>query len=136
MGIADWVKKYESITRSNYSFQKGDIVIDKREEYEQEHQLYLVGAVFGDPEYDAYNFVNSENGFMIKKYNEGERIDYSNITQFYWSNMENYSLYQIKFKNTDKSNQSDPYEYEEPDEPEFDENCLSACKPGEHICGK
>lgn len=24
----------------------------------------------------------------------------------------------------------------EPDIPEFDENCLSECKPGEHVCGK
>lgn len=26
--------------------------------------------------------------------------------------------------------------YEEPDEPEFDEDCTPECKPGHHVCGK
>lgn len=27
-------------------------------------------------------------------------------------------------------------EYDEPDFPEFDENCTVECKPGAHVCGK
>lgn len=35
-----------------------------------------------------------------------------------------------------KKSQIKATEYEEPELPEFDENCLPDCKPGEHKCGK
>lgn len=28
------------------------------------------------------------------------------------------------------------FDYQEPDTPEFDENCTPECRPGEHKCGK
>jgi hypothetical protein len=35
-----------------------------------------------------------------------------------------------------KSKKKNILAYEEPDVPEFDENCLPECTPGDHKCGK
>jgi hypothetical protein len=109
-------------------FKKGDIVISRN--IDTSHiQEYEVIAVPGDHEYDTKGFFEPDNGGMLVVAIGRSPISVDWVEQDDFIMTRSAPVQPV-------IDLSKVFDYKEPEEPEFDDNCTTECTTGDHRCGK